>query len=228
MLTQGICALAAPEPGAAGSPIARRANAPRHPPAARDSLVRDRALARAGAAGNETALRWILLGMTDRLHAIAWHMSYDHDDADDLCQEALLRVSSPSVLGAYRADGPLNAYLTRVGVRTMIGLRRGLQARERWEMPGEHPVEIGACAHDGYEPALGLQPALASALAALPERARLVVLLITVGQYRYEETALALNLPVGTVKSTYHRARTALRRTLSDPCRSAPCAGAAA
>lgn len=55
---------------------------------------------------------------------------------------------------------------------------------------------------------------LAAALAALPRRYRDVLLLVAWGDLSYEETALALGVPVGTVRSRLHRARTTLRRHL--------------
>ncbi|WP_371673754.1 RNA polymerase sigma factor [Streptomyces sp. NBC_00289] len=60
---------------------------------------------------------------------------------------------------------------------------------------------------------------LTGALAALPARHRDVLLLIAWGDLDYAETAEALQVPVGTVRSRLHRARTALRQALggSDP-----------
>jgi DNA-directed RNA polymerase specialized sigma24 family protein len=53
-----------------------------------------------------------------------------------------------------------------------------------------------------------------AALAELPQRARLVVLLIAVGDLSLADTATTLGLEVGTVKSIYSRVRSQLRRSL--------------
>ncbi|WP_151770820.1 RNA polymerase sigma factor [Streptomyces abyssomicinicus] len=60
---------------------------------------------------------------------------------------------------------------------------------------------------------------LAAALAALPARHRDVLLLVAWGDLGYEEAAQALGIPVGTVRSRLHRARSKLREALggSDP-----------
>lgn len=60
---------------------------------------------------------------------------------------------------------------------------------------------------------------LAAALAALPARYRDVLLLVAWGGLGYEEAAQALGIPVGTVRSRLHRARSKLREALggSDP-----------
>ncbi len=55
---------------------------------------------------------------------------------------------------------------------------------------------------------------LAAALAALPARHRDVLLLVAWGDLSYEEAAQALGIPVGTVRSRLHRARTKLREAL--------------
>lgn len=60
---------------------------------------------------------------------------------------------------------------------------------------------------------------LAGALAELPARHRDVLLLIAWGDLDYAEAAEALDVPLGTVRSRLHRARTKLRRALggTDP-----------
>lgn len=58
---------------------------------------------------------------------------------------------------------------------------------------------------------------VAAALAELPARYRDVVLVIAWGELDYEEAAQALGVPVGTVRSRLHRARTRLRRALGGP-----------
>lgn len=55
---------------------------------------------------------------------------------------------------------------------------------------------------------------LAAALAALPARHRDVLLLVAWGDLGYEEVAQALGIPVGTVRSRLHRARSKLREAL--------------
>jgi len=57
---------------------------------------------------------------------------------------------------------------------------------------------------------------LAAALARLSEELRDTLLLVAWGDLSYEETATALGVPVGTVRSRISRARSALRRSLGD------------
>jgi RNA polymerase sigma-70 factor (ECF subfamily) len=57
---------------------------------------------------------------------------------------------------------------------------------------------------------------LAVGLARLSEELRDTLLLVAWGDLSYEETATALGIPLGTVRSRISRARSKLRRTLGD------------
>ncbi|MGH3394611.1 MAG: RNA polymerase sigma factor [Streptosporangiaceae bacterium] len=63
--------------------------------------------------------------------------------------------------------------------------------------------------------AQGLRGALAAALAELPPGDRDVLVLVASEQLTYEETANALAIPVGTVRSRLHRARATVRQSLA-------------
>jgi RNA polymerase sigma-70 factor, ECF subfamily len=68
---------------------------------------------------------------------------------------------------------------------------------------------------DGAEVADRLDPALAGALLRLSEGDRHIVLLFAWAQLTYEEIAVALEVPIGTVRSRLSRARTTLRESLA-------------
>jgi RNA polymerase sigma factor (sigma-70 family) len=65
------------------------------------------------------------------------------------------------------------------------------------------------------ETARAVRGPLAAALAALPDDDRDVLLLIAWEQLTYEETARALGIPVGTVRSRLSRARSRIRAALA-------------
>lgn len=60
-----------------------------------------------------------------------------------------------------------------------------------------------------------LGPDLAVALAALSAAERDTLLLYAWGELTYEEIAISLDIPIGTVRSRIHRARTGMRAHLS-------------
>jgi RNA polymerase sigma-70 factor (ECF subfamily) len=63
--------------------------------------------------------------------------------------------------------------------------------------------------------AQAMRTLLAGALAALPAGDRDVLLLIAWEQLTYQEVSRALDIPVGTVQSRLHRARTKVRQALA-------------
>ena len=72
---------------------------------------------------------------------------------------------------------------------------------------------------DGVDARLSAQrvgPRLASALNRLSAKERDLLLLIAWADLTYEETAQALDLPLGTVRSRLHRIRKKVRRAFSD------------
>ncbi|MFD7818805.1 RNA polymerase sigma factor [Streptomyces sp. NPDC059785] len=95
---------------------------------------------------------------------------------------------------------------------------RRFKALARVPEPVEHeePVAERAVARAG---ATGVRRELAAALSGLSARHRDVVLLVAWAGLDYEEAAHALGIPVGTVRSRLHRARSRLREALggTDP-----------
>ncbi|MEV0382129.1 RNA polymerase sigma factor [Nonomuraea sp. NPDC050643] len=63
--------------------------------------------------------------------------------------------------------------------------------------------------------ASGVRRRLAKALAGLSQKHRDTILLVTWTELTYEEAAVALGVPVGTVRSRVNRARSKLRRALA-------------
>jgi RNA polymerase sigma-70 factor (ECF subfamily) len=80
---------------------------------------------------------------------------------------------------------------------------------------GADPVaESYADRADARVSAAGVQRHLAAALAGLPAGDRDVLLLIAWADLSYEEVAVALDIPAGTVRSRLHRARRKVREAL--------------
>jgi RNA polymerase sigma factor (sigma-70 family) len=77
----------------------------------------------------------------------------------------------------------------------------------------DSPVSDSDAAFDGVSAALA-STALADALAALSNEERDVLLLIAWAELDYKEAAVALGIPVGTVRSRLNRARKRIRELL--------------
>jgi RNA polymerase sigma-70 factor, ECF subfamily len=143
----------------------------------------------------------------------------NHDAAQDLVQETLIRALEAFLRDGYAERGNLRAYLMRILTNRFLSTRR----RE-----ARHPVaplddvleqEILPTALRGVSvEALVLEQVmdepLERALAALPEGLRAAVLLVDVEGLEYREAAEALGIPVGTVRSRLFRARQLLHQAL--------------
>lgn len=77
------------------------------------------------------------------------------------------------------------------------------------------PGHLGEESVDDALLAAAAMPRVVAAIAALPDDAREVVLLVGVEGLSYQEVAVALGIAVGTVRSRLWRARLELRRALS-------------
>jgi len=163
-----------------------------------------------------------LLGYVDVLHDLAWHLSHDRDEAEDLVQEAFARA-----LRSWRQFVPgtnLKAWALRILRNTWIDRRRH-ERRSPVDPPdGENPeegapppVEDGSLRGDVE---LGRMRGLVArdiedALGRLGEDQRTAVLLDLEGLTEIE-MASVLGCAPGTVKSRLSRARAALRARLAD------------
>jgi RNA polymerase sigma-70 factor (ECF subfamily) len=99
----------------------------------------------------------------------------------------------------------------------VIGKHRRAEVRmlRAFARTGADPVAAGhAELVDSRVCAAAVQRDLAAALAALTAGDRDVLLLIAWADLSYEETAAALGIPVGTVRSRLHRARRKVREAL--------------
>ena len=138
------------------------------------------------------------------------------DAAEDVVAETFLTAFR--LRSRYQRDRP-DARPWLYGIATnLVGQHRRDQARQYQisqaataepEVPG-HADRVAADVT-----AQATRPLLDAALAALSAGDRDVLLLIAWEQLTYEEVSRALAIPVGTVRSRLHRARTKVRQVLA-------------
>jgi RNA polymerase sigma-70 factor, ECF subfamily len=145
---------------------------------------------------------------------VAYRLTGNDADAQDLVQEVLLRVRRG--LTTYR-PGSLEAWLSRITTNAFLDETRRRKRRPSEPLP-EDPDRVLA---GGDDAATALARATLSddvqdALRALPDEYRAAVVLCDVVGLPYHEIADQLGVPVGTVRSRIHRGRAALRTALVD------------
>ena len=147
----------------------------------------------------------------DRLRRIAYAVCRDADRAEDVLQEAFVKLylSWPKV----RQRGMEEAYARRVIVNADIDDRRRPWRRYRSTASDEQLARIAAPARLPVEE----RSELLEAVRALPAMQRRTVVLRHLVGLTVEETAAELGIGEGTVKSHTSRALETLRRSLGEP-----------
>jgi RNA polymerase sigma-70 factor (ECF subfamily) len=137
-------------------------------------------------------------------------------DADDLAQEALVKVYKS--LRSFRFQAAFKTWLYALVRNVFLDAARSRMGRERSQ---EEPLPEGhAQAPSSAEPAdEGLARAeerqrIWVALRELPAEFRTAVVLFDVEGHRYDEVAAIEGVPIGTVKSRLSRGRALLRTLL--------------
>ncbi len=134
-------------------------------------------------------------------------------DAEDVAQEALLRAYSK--FDRLRDRNRFRAWLVRIAFRLALDRLRSGKRRELrdtlWSQPERQPP--GATAED-LAVSNEFQAHLESALAELPEKLRLVLLLAAMEGHTIDEIASMLGISTGTVKSRIFYARRQLAEKL--------------
>ena len=140
----------------------------------------------------------------------------DVQSADDIAAETLaiaFRRRRAYDLSRRNARPWLYGIATNLIGRHRRDELRKLRALERLDRTGErtngHADRVAARVS-----AAGIRGPLAKAVAGLPADQRDVLLLVALADLSYEEVALALGVPEGTVGSRLNRARKKLRKTL--------------
>jgi len=147
------------------------------------------------------------------LYSVAYRLTGDHDDAQDLVQEVLLRVRRG--LATYQ-PGSLEGWLSRIATNAFLDDVRRAKRRPIEALPDDaERVLAGAPAADDALDAAQLPDHVQAAVRSLPADYRAAVVLCDVVGLTYDEIAAALDVPVGTVRSRIHRGRMQLREKLT-------------
>lgn len=137
-----------------------------------------------------------------------WHirkMVIDHDEADDLVQETLIKAWRG--LGKFRDESALYTWLYRIA--TNACLTHLANKRKRFFLPIHDigpELERQLQASVPLEQASSIEYKLQQALLRLPDKQRLVFNLRYYDEMPYDEMSQILGTSVGALKASYHHA----------------------
>jgi RNA polymerase sigma-70 factor (ECF subfamily) len=157
--------------------------------------------------GDHAAFAEIVREHQSLVFSIACHYVRDRDTAEELAQEVFLHLYRN--LGTIESAPHLLNWLRRVTVQRSIDQTRRAKYRPK---SGLESAPEPAAIPEQSDPLMSTM--LRKLVGALPERARAVVILRYQEDLEPSEIADILELPVGTVKSSLHRALGLLRGKL--------------
>ena len=162
--------------------------------------------------GERAAQEALYARFAPRLLAVWARYAPTRAAAEDLLQEALIR--SFKALGQYRADGPLEAWLRRIVVRTAINSYHAAAARPA-EVDLDEAADLTTDDHDALDQ-LAVED-LRTLIQGLPAGYRLVLNLYCFEGYSHAEIAAALGIAEKTSSSQLFKARQRLLALLRRP-----------
>lgn len=172
-------------------------------------------LVRAAQSGDTDAFGQIVRHYQRAVYRVAYGLTRNASDADDLAQETFVRAWQ--AIGRFRAGEPLYPWLARIAMNQAMSLFR--RRKRRPETPLEPLLEAGRQWGGGADPAGEVSDRdhaahLEAALAELSPEHQSVLVLRAVEGLSYDEIAGVLGVPAGTVMSRLSRARAELRARL--------------
>lgn len=180
----------------------------------------DRVLVERTVAGDQHAYELLVLKYQRRIQRLIGRMVRDVDLVEDIAQDTFIRAYR--ALHQFRGDAQFYTWLYRIAVNTakkaLMELKRDPTVSEAAWRTSDDDDETS---RPGNEPTTDETPesllaakeigaVVNAAMEALPPDLREAVILREIEGLSYEEIAVAMNCPIGTVRSRIFRAREAV------------------
>ena len=185
--------------------------------------VSEDSLVRRARRGDLSAYDDLVKRYQERIYATVYHMTSNHEDANDLAQESFIKAFQ--ALSSFKGGSSFYTWLYRIAVNKTINFLKQRKNRTHMSLNdldfnAEHDPDLMALiSHKTPRRDAGLtelQEKLNAALQKLSEPHRLVVVLHDVQGQSHEEIAKVMECNIGTVRSRLFYARQQLQSELAD------------
>ena len=202
-----------------GATVRKSLATPEENPARSEEL----ALIRRAQGGDTAAYDDLVQRHQERIYATVYHMTSNHEDANDLAQETFIKAYA--ALKSFKGDSSFFTWLYRIAVNKTINFlkqrkHRAAMSLNDLDFNAEHDPDLVALVSDRTprrDAGLSeLQEKLNEAMQKLSETHRMVVTLHDVQGLAHDEIAKIMDCNVGTVRSRLFYARQQLQAWLSD------------
>ena len=187
------------------------------------AVVDEEELVRRARRGDLDAYDGLVRRYQERIYATIYHMTSNHEDANDLAQESFIKAFQ--ALKTFKGGSSFYTWLYRIAVNKTINFLKQRKNRNHMSLNdldfnAEHDPDLVALISDKTprrEAGLAeLQEKLNAAMLKLSEPHRLVVVLHDVQGLSHDEIAKIMDCNIGTVRSRLFYARQQLQGFLSD------------
>jgi RNA polymerase sigma-70 factor (ECF subfamily) len=177
-----------------------------------EDLVPDTELAQKAGSGDVQAFGELFQRHNRRVYSLCYRMTGNAADAEDLTQEAFVRLFDK--IGTFRGEAEFTTWLHRFTVnQVLMHFRRQKKRPEKTTEDGDVP-ETFSGPEDTSSRIIINRIALDRAIAELPPGYRMAFVLHDIEGYMHQEIAALLGTTIHTSKSQLHKARLSLRKIL--------------
>lgn len=153
---------------------------------------------------HEQAFRGILKAYKEKIYYHVRKIVIDHDDADDVTQEAFIKIWRN--LDKFRGDSKLYTWLYRIATNEALTFLQKKRKDQSVSIDDNEMLvaQLESPKSDAYLSGDEIQIKLQKALLELTDKQRIVFNLKYFENLKYEEIAEITDTSVGGLKATYH------------------------
>lgn len=170
--------------------------------------------------GDRSAFDDLMRRHLQRADKFACQLTKDRDEAADVVAAAFYRAFRS--LGRFRGDSSFTSWLYRIEMHCFLDIRKKSRSRatlsltdisDRHGMDALQVADQGETAHEHLAKRERIA-AIEKAIACLPPNQMQAFMMFQAEAMSYEDIAMTLAIPIGTLKSRLNRARLQIRKTI--------------